>query len=71
MPPMRPVAHDEGGTVMHVRYCECDACLPGVPAQPTRVVSWGRRYANPRERKRAQNARAYQRRKLRALGMHV
>jgi len=56
---------------MHVRYCECEACLPGVPAKPTRVVSWGRRYANPRERKRAQNARAYQRRKLREAGIHV
>ena len=51
---------------MHVRYCECDGCLPGIPAQPTRVTfTNGRRYANPRERKRAQNARAYQRRKAR------
>lgn len=59
---------------MHVRYCECDACLPGTPAQVTRVTSTRRPRPEPREPrvrldpkelKRGQNARAYMRRKLR------
>jgi hypothetical protein len=43
---------------MHPHFCDCDPCLNGTPAKPTRKRS-------PKERKRAQNARAYLRRKLR------
>jgi len=48
---------------MHVRYCECEACLPGVPAQPTRVRT------DKQWRKHVQNRRYYQRRKLREAGL--
>jgi len=26
-----------GVALMHVRYCDCDDCLPGFPAEPTAV----------------------------------
>jgi len=64
---------------MHAHFCDCDGCLNqgggvllselaphisryGYPSQRFR------RQAVPKERKRAQNARAYQRRKLREAG---
>lgn len=60
---------------MHVRYCECEACLPGTPFIPAAPVQRVR--VEPvrkprvrrctREQKRAENARAYQKRKLRGV----
>lgn len=50
---------------MHVRYCECDDCLPGHPAQPTAITFTGRRrWGNAKERRKAENARHYMKRKL-------
>lgn len=51
---------------MHVRYCECDDCLPGFPAQPTAITFTGRRrrWASAKERRKAENARHYMKRKL-------
>lgn len=53
---------------MHVRGCVCDECTnPGLEAlAPVRVTHRERRARmSPIERKREQNARAYQKRKLR------
>jgi len=49
---------------LHVRYCECDECLPGCPTPPTRVYLRGRKYtySSLKERKSAENKRAYLRR---------
>lgn len=44
--------------MMHVRGCHCDDCLPGHPAQPTRV------YDVRKEQKRLKNKRYYLRKKL-------